>query len=292
MSSLAPLSFDPRVSTLLEPALEACRRAGEILRAGFRRPSLGVTIKADGTPVSTADRDAEVAIREMLATATPGYGILGEELGAEGTEHARWVIDPIDGTKSFVRGLPFSATLLALEVDGEPLLGVVHAPLLGPGMPFVGPPARAEKAGPGLTWWAVSGQGAFAGTGTDPLSPWRRLSVSATRSLEGASVLHGELADFRRSGLWPALGRVVDAGAWTRGLGDWWGHVLVAEGQADAMLEARVALHDVAALELLIEEAGGAFFLDGPLREHPGQQGAALSSNHHLAARLRDLLQP
>jgi histidinol-phosphatase len=105
-------------------------------------------------------------------------------------------------------------------------------------------------------------------------------------------VLHGELADFRSAGLWPALGRLVDAGAWTRGLGDWWGHVLVAEGQADAMIEARAALHDVAALEVLVEQAGGSCFLESPLRENPAEPGPALSSNHHLAARLRDLLEP
>lgn len=293
MTALAPLAFDPRISTLLDPALEACRRGAVALREGFRRSDLGLRFKPDGTPVSEADRRAEAAVREVLSAATPGYGLLGEEFGPEGRSDARWIIDPIDGTKAFVRGLPFAATLVALEIDGEPLLGVVHAPLLGPGEPLAGPAAEpADHRGPGLTWWAVSGQGAYAGEGTRPAARWRRLSVSRTDRLEAATVLHGELGDFRAHGLWPALGRLSESGAWLRGLGDWWGHVLVAEGLADAMLEARVALHDVAALEVLVEEAGGAFFLESPLRSQPDQYCPALSSNRALGARLRDLLEP
>jgi histidinol-phosphatase len=291
MSALSRTALDPRVSTLLAPALEACRRGGEVLRRHFRQPSLDVQTKPDDTPVSGADREAEQAIRELLQQATPSYGLLGEEFGEEGPRQTRWVIDPLDGTKSYVRGLPFAANLLALEVEGEPLLGVVHAPLLGPDLPLVGALEIAAANAPGLTWWAVSGQGAFAGCGTRPDGPWRRLAVSDTREVEGATLLHGELGDFRRAGMWPALGRLLEAGPWTRGLGDWWGHVLVAEGLADGMIEPRVALHDVAPLEVLVEEAGGAFLLESPLREAPGATCAALSSNRQLAARLRDLLE-
>jgi histidinol-phosphatase len=279
------------VRALLVPALEACRRAGLVLRRSFRAADLDVRQKADGTPVSGADREAERVVREVLSRATPAFGLLGEEFGEEGPRQTRWVIDPIDGTKSFVRGLPFAATLLCLEVDGEPVLGIVHAPLLGPGLPLVGPPDAAGAAAPGLTWWAAGGHGAFAGRGTSEAAPWRRLSVSGTRDVEGAALLHGELGDFRSSGMWSSLGRLAEAGAWTRGLGDWWGHVLVAEGLADGMVEPRVALHDVAPLELLVEEAGGTFLLERPLRaEEPGAACAALSSNRLLTARLRDLL--
>lgn len=286
----------PPAPALLEPALEACRRAGDVVRRYFRNPeSMEATDKSDGTPVTLADRGAERAVREVLGHATPGYGILGEEFGAEGPAENRWIVDPIDGTKSFVAGLPFVATLLALEVDGEPVLAVIHAPLLGPGQPLVGPPGDASNAAgdpPGLTWWAALGTGAYAGTGTRGDGPWRRLDIRSggTDEIERAMVIHGEIGDFRQAGMWPALGRLVEAGPRTRGLGDWFGHVLVAEGHADAMVEPRVALHDIAPVELLVEEAGGFFLLEENLRVMPGAACAAFSSTRQLSARLRDLL--
>ncbi|HYX25463.1 MAG TPA: inositol monophosphatase family protein, partial [Thermoanaerobaculia bacterium] len=109
-------------------ALAACRRAGEIHRAHFRSVHLEVELKQDASPVTVADRASEEAIRETLHRATPELGLLGEEFGQEGSETDRWIIDPIDATKNFVAGLPFFATLIGLELGGELVLGVVHAP--------------------------------------------------------------------------------------------------------------------------------------------------------------------
>ena len=117
----------------LEAALAACRRAGEIHRQHFRSAALKVELKGDASPVTAADRGSEEAIRETLHRATPELGLLGEEFGQEGSERDRWIIDPLDATKNFVAGLPFFATLIGLELDGEFVLGVVHAPALGPG---------------------------------------------------------------------------------------------------------------------------------------------------------------
>ena len=116
----------------LAAALDACRAAGEIPRAYFRSDGLAVESKEDASPVTEADRAAEEVIRDCLFGDTPELGVLGEEFGAEGSERDRWIVDPIDGTKNFVAGLPFFATLLALQLDGELVLGVVHAPALGP----------------------------------------------------------------------------------------------------------------------------------------------------------------
>jgi histidinol-phosphatase len=159
---------------LLEAALEAARRAGEIVRRSFRSAYLEVERKSDHSPVTVADRESEAAIREVLHRATPGLGFLGEELGAEGSERDRWVIDPIDVTKNFVAGLPYFATLIALVIGGAARLGVVHAPALGE------------------TWWAIEGRGAWAGTGTAlEGTDWRRLEVSAVGELSQAFLSHG-----------------------------------------------------------------------------------------------------
>jgi len=256
---------------LLEAVLRACRRAGEIVGEHFRSSDLEVEHKADETPVTVADRGAEAAIRETLREAAPEFGFLGEEFGTEGSESDRWVIDPIDGTKNFVAGLPYFATLVALEIGGEIELGVVHAPALGE------------------TWWALRGEGAYAMTGTE-LGESKRLEVSTTSDLGQAFLCHGGLKHFIEGGLWPAFTEVVKGAGRTRGFGDWWGHVLVAEGRSDAMLDPIVAYHDVAAISLLVEEAGGVFtaLSDDPLGA--GYTGPAMSSNSHLTVPLREKL--
>jgi histidinol-phosphatase len=275
----------------LEAALEACRRAGEIHRAHFRSAGLAVELKTDASPVTVADRGSEEAIREVLHRATPELGLLGEEFGQEGSERDRWIIDPIDATKNFVAGLPFFATLIGLELDGELVLGVVHAPALGPGSGlFAGQPA-GESAGLGETWWAARGEGAWGGTGTtlDTVRQ-RRLRVSETPDVARAFIAHGGLLQFQKHGLWPALSEIVARANRTRGFGDWWGHILVAEGRCDAMIEGRVALHDVAALKPILEEAGGVLLTrnDAPLVR--GFENATLSSNRAVAEELRGML--
>ncbi len=230
---------------LFHAVLDACARAGDIERRHFRSASLQVDRKADDSPVTQADRQAEAAIREVLAAATPELGLLGEEFGQEGDVRDCWIIDPLDGTKNFVAGLPYFAVLIGLRLDGDLVLGAVHAPALG------------EQ---GETWWAIRGQGAWAGAGTDVESVReRRLQVSSTSSLEQAFVSFGGLKWFRKRGLWDNATELIDQTYRSRGFGDWWGHMLVAEGCCDAMVEAEVALHDIAAVKVVVEEAGGGF---------------------------------
>lgn len=270
----------------LSSAFEACRQAGEIERRYFLAPELAVESKADSTPVTAADRGAEAAIREVLQRHTPEFGVLGEEFGADGDQRDRWVVDPLDGTKNFVAGLPHFAVLLGLEVDGERVFGCVHAPALGPGQ---NAPAHPQERG--LTWWAARGIGAFSGTGTDPESDsWTRLMVSSTAELSDASVIHGGLIHFQAHGLWPALTELIPKVGRTRGFGDFWGHMLVAEGRATAMIDAVAAYHDVAAIEVIVEEAGGVFQTPTGSELGPSFADSALSSNRQLAAEFATLL--
>lgn len=260
----------PEARFFLSAALAACRRAGEIHLEHFRSDHLHVELKPDASPVTLADRGSEEAIREILHQATPGLGLLGEEFGQEGSERDRWIIDPIDATKNFVAGLPYFATLIGLELDGEIVLGVVHAAALGE------------------TWWGARGEGAWGGTGTAmETCRQRRLQVTGTSEIEQAFIVHGGLKLFQQYGFWPAFSDVVARAQRTRGFGDWWGHVLVAEGRCDAMLEGRVSLHDVAALKPILEEAGGVLLTRGgePLRT--GWQDAAFSCNRNLSEALR-----
>src|SRR5215218_2601712 len=162
----------------LEAAFAACRRAGAIHREHFRSVTLNVEFKKDASPVTVADRGSEEAIREVLHGATPELGLLGEEFGQEGSERDRWIIDPIDATKNFVAGLPYFATLIALELGGELVFGAVHAPALGPGSGLFAGQAASDPALLGETWWAARGHGAWGGTGTLPESVrQRRLRV-------------------------------------------------------------------------------------------------------------------
>jgi histidinol-phosphatase len=284
-----PLS--PEARRYLEAALAACRRAGEIHREHFRSAALRVDLKQDASPVTVADRGSEEAIRETLHRATPELGLLGEEFGQEGSERDRWIIDPIDATKNFVAGLPFFATLIGLELDGELVFGAVHAPVLGPGSGLFASQAAGESAALGETWWAARGEGAWGGTGTTiETCRQRRLRVSGTSEIEKAFVVHGGLNLFQRNGLWPAFSDLVARAYRTRGFGDWWGHILVAEGRCDAMLEARVAIHDVAALKPILEEAGGVLLTRGGEPLVTGWTGGALSATQGLAEALRAVM--
>lgn len=257
----------------LAAALEACRRAGAIHREHFRAAGLAVERKADASPVTRADRGSEEAIREVLRRATPELGVLGEEFGQEGDARDRWVVDPLDGTRNFVAGIPYFATLIGLELDGSLVLGVVHAAVLDE------------------TWHAVRGQGAWGGTGTDPATVRReRLRVSEVNDLSRAFLVHGGLVHFQKNGLWPAFGELVARAERTRGFGDWWGHVLVAEGRCDAMIEPTVAYHDVAAIRVLIEEAGGTFLTRGNVPLGTDFREATISANAALAGTLREAL--
>jgi histidinol-phosphatase len=209
----------------LELALELADLAAPLARARFREHDLVVETKADLTPVTQADREVETAIVERLARERPDDGVVGEEHGVRAGGRRRWIVDPIDGTRNYARGIPVWATLVALEEGGEVTLGVVSAPALG------------------RRWWAERGGGAFADG--DPIG------VSAVETIEEA-VLCFQLEAV------PA--ELVDRCWHARSFGDFWAHMLVAEGSVDGAVDAvGVSLWDMAAVQVIVEEAGGRF---------------------------------
>ncbi|MCU1602371.1 MAG: histidinol-phosphate phosphatase [Frankiales bacterium] len=226
-------------------ALRLADAADAITVARFRAQDLHVDAKPDLTPVSDADLAVEDEVRRQLALDRPADAVLGEEHGSKGDGPRQWVIDPIDGTKSFVRGVPVWATLIALRIGGRVDLGVVSAPALG------------------RRWWATRGGGAFA--------DGQPITVSSVARLSDASLSYSSLTG------WSALGRLdglleLSERCWrTRGLGDFWSHVLVAEGAVDASFEPEVSLWDLAPLQVIVEEAGGRFTsLSGEARPDGG----------------------
>jgi histidinol-phosphatase len=227
-------------------ALELADAADAISLPRFGAGDLAVETKPDLTPVTEADRGVERELRRLVAERRPDDGVLGEELGTSDREgRGRWIVDPIDGTKNYTRGIPVWATLIAFERDGELTVGVVSAPALG------------------RRWWAARGEGAYANG--------RRIGVSAVERLDDASVMlaHG-------LGLPQAL-----ADAWhLRAFGDFWPFMLVAEGAVDLAADPVGTLWDLAAPFVIAEEAGGRFTdLEGRRR---ADGGSAVVSNGRL----------
>jgi histidinol-phosphatase len=220
------------VSPDLELALELADIADAITLPRFQAADLVVETKPDMTPVSEADRGVEQALLARLAVARPEHGVIGEEFGSHGSSAMRWIIDPIDGTKNYVRGIPIFATLIALEEQGEVTVGVASSPALG------------------RRWWAARGEGAFANG--------RRLRVSAVSRLADAQLCYGSIDAWVTAGM---LDRFLDLGraCWrTRGFGDYFTHMMVAEGSAEIALEGPgIKLWDMAAPKVIVEEAGG-----------------------------------
>ena len=246
----------PRFTEDLALATRLADAADAITTARFGALDLRVDRKPDRTPVTDADTAVEDAIRALLATERPDDAVAGEERGGETAATGRtWVLDPIDGTKNFLRGLPVWATLIALVEDGEPVVGVVSAPLLG------------------RRWQAATGSGAWVRDAGGE----RRISVSSVSSLEDAylSTTHlGSWVEYHSREAYLAL---TDACWENRAFGDFWHHCLVAEGAIDLAAEAVVNPWDVAAAQVLVTEAGGRFSdLSGRPRY---DQGSALSSN-------------
>jgi len=244
----------------LDLALELARRADAITTARFGALDLRIDTKPDLTPVTDADRAVEALIREVLAVERPDDDILGEEQGGTARPAGRqWVIDPIDGTKNFVRGVPVWASLIALLEDGTPTVGVISAPALN------------------RRWWAGRGLGAHAAVGGG--AP-RRLAVSAVADLASASLSFSDLSGWahRRTGFLA----LIDAVWRVRGYGDFFSYCLVAEGAVDIATEPQVKLWDLAPLDILVREAGGQFSaLDGT----PGPHGrSAVATNGALHA--------
>jgi histidinol-phosphatase len=242
----------------LEAALDAARAAGALALRYFRS-DVRVMRKADQTPVTQADQEAEAAIVERLRPAFPDVGFLGEEFGAQGSQSRRWIVDPIDGTKNFVRGIPYWATLIALEEEGEVTLGVVHSPATGE------------------LYWARRGQGAWLDGAA--------LRVSRVDRLADAMLVHSSLNLLRPlddGRCWEGFVRLVERTDRQRGFGDYFGYTFVLRGQAEVMLEADVKPWDIAPFKVLFEEAGGRFtdFAGKPTI----YSGTALASNGGLHA--------
>ena len=260
----------PQYSAELAFALTLADRADAISLSRYQALDLEITTKPDNSPVTDADKAVERAIIDAIATEYPSDGVVGEEFGSSGSKDRYWVIDPIDGTKNFVRGVPTWATLIALVENEEVVASVVSSPALY------------------RRWYASVGGGAFVVEGGSvKASPApRKLTVSKVSQLSDASITYSDFQGWgaRRQ----AFEKLLD-GAWrTRGLGDFWSHMLVAEGAVDVAIEPSLALWDMAALDLIVREAGGKFTsldgVDGPFGPN------AISSNGALHSAIVDAL--
>ena len=247
--------------TDLELALKLADIADEISMARYQAIDLVVETKPDLTPVSDADRAVEDAIRNQLLLSRKSDAIIGEEFGSKSQASSReWIIDPIDGTKNFIRSVPVWATLIALRQDGEIVVGVVSSPAL------------AKR------WYASKGDGAFLIDNIKKSNQVKKINCSKVKKLEDASI---SISSFDKKGGWVNLQekllKLVDLIWRNRGYGDFWSHMLVAEGAIDFAIEPKLALWDMAALEIIVKEAGGRF---SDLSGNDGVNGSgAISSN-------------
>ena len=258
----------------LSLALELADLADAVSLARFRAVDLDVQTKPDRTPVTEADLAVERAIRDRLADARPTDGILGEEFGTEGESTRQWIIDPIDGTANFLRGVPVWGTLIALAVDGVPVVGVASSPAMG------------------RRWWAARGMGAWTTASGDELGASaaeaasagvpgaRRLRVSGVDALADASLSFQSLAQWRDAGYLDRLLGLAEQVWRDRAYGDLWSYTLLAEGLIDITGEFDVKPYDLAALVPIVEEAGGRFT---SIRGEAGPwHGSALATNGRL----------
>jgi histidinol-phosphatase len=212
--------------------------ADDITTRRFRALDLHVEQKPDLTPVSDADRATEEALRNLLRRARPRDAVLGEEGGRTGSGPRCWVIDPIDATKNYVRGVPVWATLIGLMDGDKVVVGVVTAPALG------------------RRWWAAVGGGAWTGRS---LAKATRIQASGVSSLADASLSYSGIGGWAKAGRLDGFMSLAESVWRTRAFGDFWSHMLVAEGAVDISAEPDVSLWDLAALQVIVEEAGGRF---------------------------------
>ena len=230
-----------------------------LTQARFDNQDFEIETKPDLTPVTAADREAERLIRDYLSRARTRDSVLGEEFGTTGHSPRQWIIDPIDGTKNFVRGVPVWASLISLAEDGEVVVGLVSAPALG------------------KRWWAVKGGGAWSGRS---LALARQLHVSSVADLEDASLSYSSLSGWvdrrRLRGMLSLM-----QGCWrTRAYGDFWSYMLLASGAVDVAAEPELEVYDMAALVPIVSEAGGRFT---SLAGEPGPWGGdAVATNSPL----------
>ena len=220
-------------------AIRATDAADQISLAGFSSRSFGVSRKADNSEVTEIDRATEKAIVEVLVAERPNYGVYGEEFGISGPADAeyQWVIDPIDGTTNFVRGVPVWATLIALVHNGTPVLGVVSAPAMG------------------FRWWATAGSGSYF---TSADRDATRIYVSKTQTIAEAHISTTPNAGWQAVGGIPKLVQLQTDALRARGFGDFWQHMLVAQGAIDVAVDAiGLAPYDNAAIYPIVQQAGG-----------------------------------
>jgi len=247
----------------LEAAIQAAGLAGRIAKHYFENPA-PVKTKSDGTPVTKADEEAESAIIGVLKKKFPECGFLGEETGEGGQKSRRWIIDPIDGTKNFIRGIPIWAVLIAFEEDGEITAGVIHNPVTGD------------------FWTAAKNLGARHNN--------RPISVSR-RSLEKGLLLHGGIGILKKSPYWNGFLKLVDAIERQRGFGDYVGHTMVAMGQAEIFLDLELKPWDLAAPSIISREAGGVFTdIQGNETIYGGN--ALVANNKEMHNKVLEILRP
>lgn len=251
----------------LKLALELADKADALSLPRFQSLDLVVETKPDLSPVTDADKAVERALVDQLATERPKDAVIGEEYGSSGAANRNWVIDPIDGTANFVRGVPIWASLIALSIDSHPKVSVVSAPAMG------------------LRWWAAEGVGSFA-RGID--GRVRKLSVSKVAKISDASISYNSLQLWQKSEFLDGLLK-LSAKAWrTRAYGDFYSYMLLAEGAIDVVAEHDLKIYDIAALVPIVEQAGGEFSaLQGDLTE---SSSSVLATNSLLHPKIRQIL--
>ena len=250
-------------SEFMRTALEAARAAADIIRH-YYRGQLDITLKADHTPVTQADVEAEQAIRDIITGRFADHGFFGEETGAQEIDREYlWLVDPIDGTKSFIRRYPFFSTQIALMKDGELVLGVSSAPEFD------------EIA------WAEKGSGAWLND--------ERIEITHIEAIDRASISTGNLATLANSTRWEQFGRIVAQANRIRGYGDFYHYHLLAAGKIDAVIESDVNILDIAALAVIVREAGGVF-TDLYGRPLDLDTTSVLAANSSLHATLLEML--
>lgn len=222
----------------LDLALNIADVVDGVTMADFGSLTLQVETKADDSPVTEVDRLAEQTVMALLERHRPHDAVYGEEFGAKGGGPRQWVIDPVDGTRSYVRGIPVWATLIALLDEGEPVMGVASAPALG------------------LRWFASKGEGAWKG---QHIKGAKRIHVSSIDRLKDATMSYSSLSGWEKLGMLPAFLDLTRAAWRTRAFGDFWSYMMVAEGTVEVATEPDLQIYDMAALVTIVEEAGGTF---------------------------------
>ena len=241
--------------------------ADDIATRRFKALDLRVEQKPDLTPVSDADRATEEALRNLLRRGRPRDAVLGEEEGRTGSGPRCWVLDPIDATKNYVRGVPVWATIIGLMDGDAVVVGVVSAPALG------------------RRWWAAAGGGAWTGRS---LAKATRMQVSGVSKLADASFSYSGIGGWAQAGRLGGFMSLAQSVWRTRAFGDFWSHMLVAEGAVDISAEPTVSLWDLAALQVIVEEAGGTF-TDLTGKPTP-DGGSVVCTNGRMHAEVLDLL--